>query len=175
MCTSSQGSKGIPPEEIVRCSTCSVYLMALVIPFISMMGVGFGRAPTGQRPDDGSRQGLSAGTQARWMLREPRAPTRPNWWILGGDLACSSSSRSRWIGRYRLQRGDHLSPARSRSSRSWWLRLTRELEPDNPFNLVGTAIVIFRLSRIAVDGAGSELVDDRPAQVRSAVSLHPLA
>jgi hypothetical protein len=82
------GTDGLPQAEIVRLYK-QVYLMALVIPFISVLGLAMAWWLRRRHRQQLFQQGFSR-EQAGQMVdtRELSGePTKPNWWILGGSLA----------------------------------------------------------------------------------------
>ncbi|MDE3051596.1 MAG: hypothetical protein KGJ48_17050, partial [Nitrospirota bacterium] len=82
------GVEGLPQAEIVRLYK-QVYLMALIIPFVSVLGVGMAWMLHRRQKSKLLQQGFSR-EQAEQMVNlrdESHKPTKPNWWILAGSLA----------------------------------------------------------------------------------------
>ncbi len=145
------GVQGLPEAEIARIYR-NVYLMALVIPVISVLGVvsaAFLKARDRRR---WRRQGLKPGQIAE-LLHERVEPTRPNWWILGGSLLFVVFTLS--VGLNGVQYSEEIVFAGSFAIVAFLVvRLTRELEPEARNTLVGTALVIFVFRAIPGPGPG---------------------
>jgi hypothetical protein len=131
-----------------------VYLMALGIPVISVLGVLLAQALRWRE----RRQLLAHGftdAEARSRLTEPAAATAPNWWILCGSLAFVVFTAG--VGVARVPYDQEIIFAGSFAIVSYLvLRLTRELEPSARETLIGTAIVIFVFRAVPTPGAGVE-------------------
>lgn len=149
------GVEGLPQTEIVRLYR-QVYLMALVIPFVSVLGVGL--AWWLQRRHKGQliRQGVSP-EQAEKMVTvrdESREPTKPNWWILGGSLAFVLFTLTVGFGGFAYS--EEIVFVGSMAIVLFLMgRLVGELESDKRFTLVGTAVVIFIFRAIPGTGPGT--------------------
>jgi hypothetical protein len=129
-----------------------VYLMALVIPVLSVAGVvlaGFLRL----RHERALRaRGFSAG-EARAMLAHRDQAPPPNWWILGGGLGFVAFTLG--MGLADLPYNQEVIFAGSMAIVLFLMaRLTRELEPEAARLLVGTAVVIFVFRAVPGPGAG---------------------
>jgi hypothetical protein len=131
-----------------------VYLMALGIPVISVLGVLLAQALRWRE----RRQLLAHGftdAEARSRLTEPAAATAPNWWILCGSLAFVVFTAG--VGVARVPYDQEIIFAGSFAIVSYLvLRLTRDLEPSARETLIGTAIVIFVFRAVPTPGAGVE-------------------
>ncbi len=129
-----------------------VYLMALAIPAISLIGV---MVAAMLRSRDRRRllaQGMSA-EQVRSALAVHGGATRPNWWILGGGLAFVVFTLA--TGLSQLRYGQEIVFAGSMAIVVFLIaRLTRELEPGARSTLIGTAIVIFVFRAVPTPGQG---------------------
>ncbi|HEX7093867.1 MAG TPA: hypothetical protein VF205_09355 [Nitrospiraceae bacterium] len=149
------GVEGLPQPEIVRLYR-QVYLMALVIPFISVLGLVMAwwlqRQHRQQLLQQGfSREQASNMMEARQSLSEP---TRPNWWILGGSLAFVLFTLTVGFGGFSYS--EEIVFAGSMTIVLFLMaRLMRELEPDKRFTLVGTAVVVFIFRSIPGTGPGT--------------------
>jgi hypothetical protein len=76
----------------------NIYLIALAIPVISVIGVMLGTVSMRHRAGQLHQQGFGRGEIER-MLYLPAEKTEPNWWIFGGSmcrLRRRSSSSARW-------------------------------------------------------------------------------
>ncbi len=138
----------------------AIYTMALVIPVISVMGVGFASI---LRVRDSRRllgKGFSHAQVHEMMAVHAEAP-EPNWWILGGSLVFVVFTIS--IGLSDIPYNQEIIFFGSMSIILFLMsRLVRELEPHARNTLVGTAIVIFVFRAVPGPGAGSTwwMIDD---------------
>jgi MFS family permease len=145
------GLEGMPPEQMAGVYL-RVYLMALAIPVISVMGVA-SAALVWER----ARRRLIANgiepAEARRMLHEPHAPPKPNWWILGGGLLFVLFTVS--LGLSDIAYSQEIIFAGSFAIVSFLVvRLTKELDEIARQTLVGTAIVIFVFRALPSSGPG---------------------
>jgi MFS family permease len=149
------GVDSLPQTEIVRLYK-QVYLMALVIPVISVLGLVMAwwlrRQHRQHLIQEGfSREQATQMTQTRELLSEP---TRPNWWILGGSLAFVLFTLTVGFGGFAYS--EEIVFAGSMTIVLFLMaRLMRELEPDKRFTLVGTAVVVFIFRAIPGTGPGT--------------------
>ena len=149
------GVEGLPQAEIVRLYQ-QVYLMALVIPFISVLGVGLAWILRRQQRSALLRQGLSSDHVERIVnvRDDAREPTKPNWWILGGSLAFVLFTLTVGFGGFSYS--EEIVFVGSMAIVLFLMaRLMRELEPDKQFTLVGTAVVVFLFRAIPGTGPGT--------------------
>ena len=149
------GVEGLPQAEIVRLYK-QVYLMALVIPFVSVLGLGVAWWLQRQHRQQLVQQGFSR-EQARHMVdaRESSGePTKPNWYILGGSFGFVLFTLTVGFGGFSYS--EEIVFAGSMAIVLFLMaRLVRELEPDKRFTLVGTAVVIFIFRAIPGTGPGT--------------------
>jgi len=149
------GVEGLPQVEIVRLYR-QVYLMALVIPFVSVLGVGIAWWLKQRQRRHLFQRGFSR-EQAAHMVNVRDAsdePTHPNWWILGGSLGFVLFTLA--IGFSGLSRNEEMVFVGSMAIVLFLMvRLVRELEPDARFTLVGTAVVVFIFRAIPSTGPGT--------------------
>ncbi len=149
------GTEGLPQAELVRIYQ-RIYLMALVIPVVSVLGVGLAwwlqRRQVRQLVATGfSRDQAEQMAQAR---EESGEPTQPNWWILGGSLAFVLFTVTVGFGGFSYS--EEIVFAGSMGIVLFLMtRLVRELEPDKRFTLVGTAVVVFLFRAIPGSGPGA--------------------
>jgi hypothetical protein len=149
------GVEGLPQAEIVRLYK-QVYLMALVIPFISVLGVGVAwflqrRHMRQLRQHGFAREQINKMVRDRGSLVEA---TKPNWWILGGSLAFVLFTLTVGFGGFSYS--EEIVFVGSMSIVLFLMaRLVRELEPDKRFTLVGTAVVVFIFRAIPGTGPGA--------------------
>ena len=149
------GVEGLPQAEIVRLYK-QVYLMALVIPFISVLGVGLAWILRRQQRSALLRQGFSPDHVEHVVnvRDDAREPTKPNWWILGGSLAFVLFTLTVGFGGFSYS--EEIVFVGSMAIVLFLMaRLMRELEPDKQFTLVGTAVVVFLFRAIPGTGPGT--------------------
>lgn len=143
--------EGLPQAEIAALYR-DVYLMALAIPVISVLGVlsaGLLRRRDRRRL---MARGLSR-AEAEALLTERTEPTRPNWWILGGSLLFVIFTLG--VGLNDVPYSQELVFAGSMVIVLFLIwRLTRVLEPAARATLVGTAVVIFVFRAVPGPGPG---------------------
>ena len=145
------GVHGLPEAEIARIYR-NVYLMALVIPVISVLGVMSAALLKARDRRRWHRQGLRP-EQIAERLYERVEPTRPNWWILGGSLLFVVFTLG--VGLNGVQYSEEIVFGGSLAIVAFLIvRLTRELEPAARNTLVGTALVIFVFRAIPGPGPG---------------------
>jgi BT1 family len=149
------GTEGLPQAEIVRLYK-QVYLMALVIPFVSVLGVGMAWMLRRQHKSRLLRQGVSP-DQAEQMVNvrdDAQEPTKPNWWILGGSLAFVLFTLTVGFGGF-VYSEEIVFVGSMAIVLFLMARLVRELESDKRFTLVGTAVVVFIFRAIPGTGPGT--------------------
>ncbi len=130
-----------------------IYLLALLIPAVSVLGVIAGGIGLGVRAARLSRQGLDAARIAA-MLAAPPAETSPNWWIIGGGLAFTAFTVT--TGLSELPLNQEIIFAGSMTIVLFLMRqLILELEPGVRGALVGTAIIIFVFRATPLPGPGA--------------------
>ena len=149
------GVEGLPQAEIVGLYQ-QVYLMALVIPFVSVLGVGVAWFLQQRHMRQLRHQGFTR-EQTNAMVRERGSladATQPNWWILGGSLAFVLFTLTVGFGGFSYS--EEIVFAGSMAIVLFLMaRLVRELEPNKRFTLVGTAVVVFIFRAIPGTGPGT--------------------
>ncbi len=156
------GTEGLPQADLIRLYK-NIYLMAMVIPVVSVAGVGLAWLLQRRQRQRLVQQGFSF-EQARQMANARDAenePTKPNWWILGGSSAFVLFTLTVGLGGFPYR--EEIVFAGSMSIVLFLMsRLVQELEPDKRLTLVGTAAVIFALRAIPGPGPGSTwwMIDD---------------
>ncbi len=145
------GVEDLPAADIAYIYR-EVYLMALAIPALSVLGVvsaslikarNRGRLlAAGRTPEE---------TDA--LLADRLEATQPNWWILGGSLVFVAFTLV--VGLGRLPYNEEIVFSGSLAIVAFLVvRLTRELHPDARATLIGTAIVIFVFRATPGPGSG---------------------
>jgi hypothetical protein len=145
------GVQALPQPEMARIYR-DVYLMALTIPAISVLGVVIHSLLKARRIRELLAQGKTRQEAAR-LVSEPEERPPPNWWILGGSLAFVVFTLS--IGLSPLTYSQEIIFAGSFAIIAFLIaKLTRELELAARATLLGTAIVIFVYRAIPSPGPG---------------------
>ncbi|HYB98678.1 MAG TPA: hypothetical protein VEC57_06030 [Candidatus Limnocylindrales bacterium] len=145
------GLEQLPPEQMTPVYR-RVYLMALAIPLISVLGVAVAAALKVRDRRRLIASGIDP-ARARELLREPHVPPPPNWWILGGGLLFVIFTVS--MGLSEIAYSQEIIFAGSFAIVAFLVaRLTRELDDVARQTLVGTAIVIFVFRALPTTGPG---------------------
>lgn len=150
------GVEGLPQTEIVRLYK-QVYLMALVIPFVSVLGVGVAWSLQQRHMRQLRQQGFTH-EQINELVRDQggltEEVTKPNWWVLGGSFAFVLFTLTVGFGGF--SHSEEIVFVGSMAIVLFLMaRLVRELEPDKRFTLVGTAVVVFIFRAIPGTGPGT--------------------
>jgi MFS family permease len=137
-----------------------IYLMALVIPLISVSGVilaSFIKRRDFRRMLD---TGLSR-AEIESQLHENIERVSPNWWILGGSLVFVIFTLSMGFSDYAYNQ-EVIFLGSFAIIIFLIAKLTRELKPEARRTLVGTAIIIFVFRAIPSTGPGMSwwMIDD---------------
>ena len=149
------GTEGMPQADLVRLYK-QIYLLAMVIPVVSVVGVGLAWWLKRRQRRRLVQEGFSI-EQARQMTEVRDAddePTRPNWWILGGSVAFVLFTLTVGLGGFPY-REEIVFTGSMAIVLFLMSRLMRELEPDKRLILVGTAVVVFSLRAIPGTGPGA--------------------
>lgn len=140
-------------QEAKAALYAEVYLMALVIPALSVFGTVLAGVLHRRRARALCAQGFDAAAIAELTDRSPGAVS-PNWWILGGSLAFAATVVS--IGLADLRYGQEAVFVGSFSIIGFLMwKLLRELDPAGRETLLGTAIVVFVFRAMPGPGAGA--------------------
>jgi hypothetical protein len=149
------GAEGLSQTDLVRLYR-QVYLMAMVIPAVSVTGLGLAWWLKRRQRQRLVQEGFSL-EQAQQMVNVRDAqskPTKPNWWILGGSLVFVLFTLTVGFGGFTYS--EEVVFAGSITIVLFLMsRLVRELEPDKRFTLVGTAVVVFLFRSIPGAGPGT--------------------
>jgi BT1 family len=145
------GVEKLPQAEIALIYR-DVYLMALTIPAISVLGVVSASLLKARDRRRLLRAGKSR-AEVQALMRENVDPTKPNWWILGGSLLFVVFTLA--VGLGNLPYNEEIVFVGSFAIVSFLIeRLTRELSPEVRATLIGTAIVIFAFRATPTPGPG---------------------
>jgi hypothetical protein len=145
------GVHALPEAEKVRIYR-DVYLMALAIPAISVLGVVIHSVLKMRRIRELVAQGKSR-AQAERFVMEPDERPAANWWILGGGLAFVVFTVSMGLSPFTYNQ-EIIFAGSFAIIAFLMMRLTRELEPAARATLIGTAAVIFVYRAIPAPGPG---------------------
>lgn len=150
------GVEGRPEAEVVRIYE-NIYLMALTIPVVSLLGVALAWWLQRRHVLRLVRQGFSAEQARRLALTRDEAgeSARPNWWILGGSFGFVLFTLIVGLGGFPYS--EEIVFVGSMAIVLFLMaKLVQELEPDTRFTLVGTAVVIFIFRAIPGTGPGAD-------------------
>ncbi|MFP5405143.1 MAG: hypothetical protein ACLGHY_01965 [Gammaproteobacteria bacterium] len=129
-----------------------VYQLALVIPAISVAGVGFAAWLRWRERARLIASGLPPSeADERQAVHVETPPV--NWWILGGGLVFALVSLGVGLGELEFGQEIVLGASLTVILVMMW-RLVRELSPEARGSLVGTAVVIFVFRALPSAGAG---------------------
>ena len=141
----------LPQSEKVQIYR-EIYLMALAIPVISVLGVVMASIIKHRDVKRMLARGVSA-EEIKKNQQENIEKTEPNWWILGGSLAFVVFTLLMGFSNYSYNQ--EVIFIGSLSIVTFLIvKLTRELNPEARLTLVGTAIIIFVFRAIPSQGPG---------------------
>ena len=145
------GVEQLPQVEIALIYR-DVYLMALSIPAISVLGVVSASLLKARDRRRLLRAGKSR-VEVQALILEKVDATKPNWWILGGSLLFVVFTLA--VGLGNLPYNEEIVFVGSFAIVTFLVeRLTRELSPEARATLIGTAIVIFVFRATPTPGPG---------------------
>lgn len=156
------GTEGLPQADLIPIYQ-RIYLLAMVIPVVSVAGVGLAWWLSHRKRQRLLQQGFTP-DRARQMVsvRDTEdEPAKPNWWILGGSSAFVLFTLTVGLGGFPF-REEIVFTGSMTIVLFLMSRLMRELDPDKRLTLVGTAAVIFALRAIPQAGPGATwwMIDD---------------
>jgi len=130
-----------------------IYLLALIIPAISVTGVILGGMMMRRRARDLRSMGVDP-DDIESMLATPAEPTRPNWWIFGGSAAFIAFTLA--IGLSDLRYSQEIVFVGSMSIVIFLIyRLVLELDPALRNALIGTAVIVYVFRAVPLPGPGA--------------------
>ena len=146
-----KGSDALPAADKLTLYR-NVYLLALIIPVISVAGLVSAALLHQRQVRQLVANGLSL-TEAAARLRPEMAETRPNWWILGGSLVFVALTLT--LGMSDWAYSQEAIFLGSTAIILWLMkRLVSALDPRARQTLVGTAVVIFLFRATPSAGPG---------------------
>lgn len=130
-----------------------IYLLAMIIPVISVAGVVLGSASLRLRARRLRLQGFDE-DRIKSTLFEPSEETKPNWWIFGGSFAFIVFTLAMGLGNVPF--AQKIIFFGSMAIVLFLMqRLIMELDRDVRGALVGTAIIIFIFRAVPLPGPGA--------------------
>ncbi|GMV49027.1 MAG: hypothetical protein NBKEAIPA_00070 [Nitrospirae bacterium] len=145
------GVEQLPKEKIAEIYQ-QVYLMALAIPAVSVLGVITASVVRARDRRRLLRQGLTADEISR-LTTPSEGTTSPNWWILGGSLAFVLFTLTVGLGDFPFS--EEIVFVGSMGIVCFLiLKLTRNLTTEGKNILLGTALVIFAFRAVPGPGDG---------------------
>lgn len=130
----------------------NLYLMALVIPLISVAGLVVARLQHNAQLVQLMSRGMGR-MQAQALLRPGEGDTNPNAWLLGGSLVFVTLTIGLGLSKWRYSQ-ELIFLSSMLIIGALMVRLMRELEPSARHTLLGTALVIFMFRAVPGTGAG---------------------
>ncbi|MCG6891806.1 MAG: hypothetical protein LJE92_19665 [Gammaproteobacteria bacterium] len=131
----------------------NIYLLALIIPLISILGVILGGILLRRRARQMEAQGLDHSNIDK-LLFAPAVETHANWWILGGSLVFAIFTIG--MGVSDVPFAQEIIFAGSMSIILFLMyRLLLELDASARNMLIGTAIIIFVFRAVPLTGPGA--------------------
>ena len=129
-----------------------IYLLALAIPVISVLGVSLGTLSLRLRAGRLRREGFDEARIAE-MLHGPAEKTKANWWIFGGSLAFVAFTLAMGLGEVPFAQEIIFTGSMAIVTFLMY-RLILELDPQVRRALVGTAVIIFMFRAVPLPGPG---------------------
>ena len=139
-------------EEMKVAIYADVYLLALVIPIISIIGVILAAYLLKRRARELHEQGHDNESIDK-ILFAPDGETHPNWWILGGSIIFAAFTLIMGISEVPLAQEIIFLGSMSIILFVMY-RLLLELDPSVRKMLVGTAVIIFVFRAVPLHGPG---------------------
>lgn len=130
----------------------NLYLMALVIPLLSVIGLLVARVQRNAQVKQHMARGLSR-TQAMALFQPEDGDTTPNAVLLGGSLVFVTLTIGLGLSGWRFSQ-ELIFVSSMLIIGALMARLMRELEPAARRTLLGTALVIFMFRAVPGTGAG---------------------
>lgn len=130
----------------------NLYLMALVIPLLSVAGLVVARFQRGQQMRQHMARGLTR-PQAMALLHPDDGDTPPNMPLLGGSLVFVALTIGLGLSGWRYSQ-ELIFVSSMAIIGALMARLMRELEPAVRTTLLGTALVIFMFRAVPSSGPG---------------------
>jgi hypothetical protein len=144
---------GAMTEAIKAATYARIYLFALIVPAVSVAGVGLAAILKARQVSRLKKSGFNT-VEINCMLAAQLERTRPNWWIIIGSLIFVIFTI--FMGMGNLPFNEEIIFAGSMIIVVFLMtRLIRSLEPEARRVLVGTSIMIFAFRATPGPGSGS--------------------
>ncbi|MCP4331811.1 MAG: folate/biopterin family MFS transporter [Gammaproteobacteria bacterium] len=140
-------------EEMKVAIYADIYLLALIIPLVSIMGVILGGILLRRRARQLEALGHDHSSIDK-LLFAPTGETRPNWWILGGSLVFAVFTVTMGVSDVPLAQ-EIIFLGSMAIILFLMYRLLLELKPEQRNMLVGTAVIIFVFRAVPLPGPGA--------------------
>ncbi|MBE1282361.1 MAG: hypothetical protein GJ676_03520 [Rhodobacteraceae bacterium] len=145
------GVESLPDQEKAA-AYAGIFTLALIIPCISLTGVGVSFLQKYQRTRSLRAQGL-AQSEVQTLIDPPRDPVEPNWWYFIGGAAFVALSLT--VGLGDVPYSQEIVFVGSMTVVLLLMRqLIAVLEPEQARALIGTAIIIFVFRAVPLIGPG---------------------
>ena len=139
-------------EEMKVAIYADIYLLALIIPVVSIIGVILAAYLLKRRARELHEQGHDNESVDK-ILFAPAGETHPNWWILGGSIVFAAFTLIMGISEVPLAQEIIFLGSMSIILFVMY-RLLLELDPSVRKMLVGTAVIIFVFRAVPLHGPG---------------------
>ena len=143
-------------RKLMHTTMQTLDLMALVIPFVSVLGLGVAWLIRRRHRNALVQQGFTK-KQAEQMVdvrEQSEGAAQPNWWILGGSLLFALFTVTVGLGGFTYS--EEIVFFGSMTIVLFLMaKLVKELDQDKRFTLVGTAVVVFIFRAIPGTGPGT--------------------
>ena len=140
-------------EEMKVTIYADIYLLALIIPIVSIMGVILGGILLRRRARQLEAQGHDHSSIDK-LLFAPTGDTKPNWWILGGSLVFAVFTVTMGVSDVPLAQ-EIIFLGSMAIILFLMYRLLLELKPEQRNMLMGTAVIIFVFRAVPLPGPGA--------------------
>jgi hypothetical protein len=140
-------------EEMKVAIYADIYLLALIIPIVSIMGVILGGILLRRRARQLEAQGHDHSSIDK-LLFAPTGETKPNWWILGGSLVFAVFTVTMGVSEVPLAQ-EIIFIGSMAIVLFLMYRLLLELKPEQRNMLMGTAVIIFVFRAVPLPGPGA--------------------
>ena len=129
-----------------------IYLLALAIPIVSIMGVSLGQVIHFRQKRRYQAQGLNE-DEIKLAFGQGTAGTSPKWWIFGGSIIFVSFTLLMGLGNFAY--GQEIVFFGSLSIILFLIHhLLKELPQQQRYALIGTATIVFVFRSVPLPGAG---------------------
>ncbi|MEM8649800.1 MAG: hypothetical protein AAGF54_04660, partial [Pseudomonadota bacterium] len=129
-----------------------IYLVAMAIPVISVLGVSLGQIIQFRARKDYLARGFDP-KEIQALLSPSQEDTKPNWWIFGGSAVFVVFTFAMGLGNFTY--GQEIIFVGSMAIILFLIhRLLKELPEAQSYALIGTAAIVFVFRAVPLPGAG---------------------